>query len=60
MLGFTINEDGSIDMTNKTPAEIKVISDYLQYMEYLAIWDGKLPEVMAGDSQLIIPVPSSN
>jgi regulator of protease activity HflC (stomatin/prohibitin superfamily) len=60
MLGFTIKEDGSIDMTNKTPAEIKVISDYLQYMEYLAIWDGKLPEVMAGDSQLIIPVPSGN
>jgi regulator of protease activity HflC (stomatin/prohibitin superfamily) len=60
MLGFTINEDGSIDMAGKTSAEIKVISDYLQYIEYLSIWDGKLPEVMAGDSQLIIPVPSGN
>lgn len=59
MLGFTIDEDGNIDMTGKTSAEIKVISDYLKYIEYLRVWDGKLPTVVGGDSTTIyIPDPS--
>ncbi len=66
-LGFTITEtevkdgDGvvtdieyTIDFTGKTAAEIKVITDYMQYLEYLAKWDGKLPTVMAGDSASIM------
>lgn len=57
MLGFEINEDGSINMEGKTPAEIKVISDYLRYAEYLAKWDGKLPNVIGSDANVIIPMP---
>ena len=65
-LGFTINEtvitgeDGAvsveyeIDFTGKTADEIKFITDYLQYIEYLAKWNGELPDVVAGDSASII------
>lgn len=64
MLGFTITEkesdDGTIydiDFTGKTEAEIKVISEYLRYIEYLEVWDGKLPTVMGGDNaNVFIPV----
>ena len=66
MLGFPITEtesdDGTvydIDFTGKTEAEIKVISDYLRYIEYLEVWDGKLPTVMGGDNanaNVFIPV----
>ena len=31
------------DFTGKSAEEIKLISEYLKYMEYLAKWDGKLP-----------------
>lgn len=37
----------------------QAILDYLQYLEYLAKWDGKLPDVVAGD-QLSILIPSQN
>ncbi len=66
-LGFTITEteikdekdvvtdiEYKIDFTGKTAAEIKVITDYMQYLEYLAKWDGKLPTVVAGDSASIM------
>lgn len=64
MLGFgiteTTSEDGTnydIDFTGKTDAEIKVISDYLKYIDYLEVWDGKLPTVMGGDNaNVFIPV----
>ncbi len=70
-LGFTIteneilDENGSvtgveyiIDFEGKTEAEIRLITEYLQYMEYLAKWDGRLPTVIAGDSaSVIIPTP---
>jgi len=64
MLGFTITETVSdegvnydIDFTGKTAEEIKVVSDYLRYIEYLEVWDGKLPTVMGGDSaNVFIPV----
>jgi len=62
MLGFDIIEDTSnpeiteykIDFTDKTEAEIKLISDYLKYIEYLEKWDGKLPTVMTGDNASIL------
>lgn len=57
MFGFDFNEDGSINMEDKSPTEIKVISDYLKYAEYLAKWDGKLPNVIGSDSTIIIPMP---
>ncbi|MBQ8861411.1 MAG: hypothetical protein IJ021_01565 [Clostridia bacterium] len=66
-LGFKIDEtevkdaDGvvtgieyTIDFENKTAEEIKVITDYMQYLEYLAKWDGKLPTVVAGESASIM------
>lgn len=64
MLGFkikeTATEDGvyyDIDFTGKTEQEIKLISEYLRYVEYLEVWDGKLPSVMGGDNaNVFIPV----
>ena len=45
----------------ETPEEIKVISDYLKYVEYLEVWDGKLPTVMGGDSaNVVVPVNPAN
>ena len=71
-LGFTINEetvtdeDGTvsikytIDFTGKSAEEIQVITDYMKYIEYLAKWDGELPDVMTGDSaSIMIPVTPS-
>ena len=71
-LGFAINEtevkDGDgvvtaieyeIDFNGKSAEEIKLITEYLKYIEYLAKWDGKLPTVMSGDSaSIMIPVES--
>lgn len=69
-LGFAINEntitneDGTtsieyvIDFEGKTADEIAVITDYLKYMEYLAKWDGELPNVMT-DSSATIVVPTT-
>lgn len=67
-LGFTINEtdvveegvvvgvEYEIDFEGKTDAEIKLITEYLKYIEYLDKWDGKLPSVMTGDSaNVMIP-----
>lgn len=70
-LGFAITEedvlgeDGvtvvgveyEIDFTGKTADEIKLITEYLKYIEYLGKWDGELPSVMTGDSaSIMIPV----
>lgn len=69
-LGFKINEteildaDGvvtaveyEIDFEGKTEEEIQLITEYLKYIEYLAKWDGVLPEVITGDSaNIMIPV----
>lgn len=47
---YTINFEG------KSADEIKVIVDYLQYIEYLAKWDGRLPTVMTdGSATVVIP-----
>jgi len=69
-LGFNIKEteilgdDGvvtaveyEIDFTGKTDEEIKLITDYLKYIEYLSKWDGELPDVMTGEgANIMIPV----
>lgn len=67
-LGFTINEntvkaeDGTetveyeIDFEGKSAEEVKLITEYLKYVEYLNKWDGKLPEVVADGSNIMIPV----
>ncbi len=56
MLGFEIVEVESADSVEyeisfegKTPEEIKLISDYLKYAEYLEVWNGVLPETMVSD-----------
>ncbi len=65
MLGFNIIETSTeegvvyeIDFTGKTDAEIRVISDYLKYVEYLSSWNGELPDTVVTDSSgasLLIP-----
>lgn len=63
MLGFNITEtattDGveyDIDFTGKSAEEIQLISDYLKYVEYLSVWDGKLPLVTDGNANVFLPV----
>lgn len=65
MLGFNIKEtttaDGveyEIDFTGKNAEEIKVISDYLKYIEYLSVWSGELPDVVAGENGTTIMIPT--
>ena len=69
-LGFNIKEteifddDGvvtsveyEIDFAGKTDEEIKLITDYLKYIEYLSKWNGELPDVMTGEgANIMIPV----
>ena len=70
-LGFKITEneikngDGivesieyEIDFEGKTIEEIELITEYLKYIEYLAKWNGELPEVITGDSASIM-IPTS-
>ncbi|MDE5548473.1 MAG: hypothetical protein K2J30_05715, partial [Clostridia bacterium] len=67
-LGFNITEtkaeDDSvsykIDFTGKTAEEIKLISDYLKYVEYLQTWDGKLPNVVVSDGDATLLLPSGS
>lgn len=47
-----------IDFEGKSPEQIQVIKDYLEYIEYLNKWDGKLPTVMT-DNGAIIQIPTS-
>ena len=62
--GVVTNIEYTIDFTGKSAEEIKVITDYMQYLEYLAKWDGKLPTVVAGESATLMipanPTQSSN
>ena len=72
-LGFTVNmveiqgEDGStlieceIDFVGKSAEEIKLITEYLKYIEYLNKWDGKLPSVMTENgANVVIPTNPMN
>lgn len=47
----------AIDFTGKSAEEIKLISEYLKYTEYLSRWDGKLPEVMTGETGATVMIP---
>jgi len=57
MMGFDITEtplvDGSkcydIDFGDATPAERMLISSYIQYIEYLKVWNGELPTTLVTD-----------
>lgn len=38
----------------------KLLIEYMEYLEYLAKWDGKLPQVVTGDNgNIMIPVPTN-
>lgn len=36
------------------------IAGYMKYIEYLAAWDGKLPQVVAGENGFMITLPNLN
>ncbi|MBO5425313.1 MAG: hypothetical protein J6A25_07350 [Lachnospiraceae bacterium] len=61
VLGLTeIDAEGSEKIkSNITADEASLIAEYLKYIEYLATWDGKLPEVMT-DGNTLIQVPTGN
>lgn len=42
-----------------TKDDLKLVMDFVQYLEYLEKWDGKLPEVVAGDQNLDLLIPST-
>lgn len=55
MLGLTVTIDGvEIIKPDLTDTEAQLIADYLKYVEYLAVWDGKLPEVVADGSAVVV------
>ena len=69
-LGFTITEktvtdeegnsaiEYSIDFMGTSDEEIALITEYLKYMEYLAKWNGELPDVVTdGSANVVIPTP---
>ena len=66
-LGFNIKENEildesgvitaveyEIDFEGKTADEVKLITEYLKYIEYLSKWNGELPSVVTGDSASIM------
>jgi len=50
-----------IDITSGPGADKfkSLVEDYLQYLAYLNVWDGKLPDVVAGDDAISIIVPNN-
>ena len=56
--GVVTSVEYEIDFEGKTAEEIKLITEYLKYIEYLSKWNGELPGVMTGDSASIM-IPAS-
>ena len=68
-LGFKVDEteitleDGSIlteyniDFTGVSEERIELLAAYMQYIEYLSKWDGKLPTVMT-DAGVMLQIPT--
>ena len=58
----TADEEGnlrfSIDWGTDTGGQ-KLILDYLQYLEYLSKWDGKLPSVVGDGTGIMITIPGT-
>ena len=55
--GTMVGIDYEISFEGKSDEEVKLITEYLKYIEYLSKWNGELPEVMTGDSaNIMIPV----
>ena len=51
----------NIDVTSGPGADRfkSLVEDYLQYLAYLEVWDGALPDVVAGDDAISIIVPNN-
>ena len=49
----------SYDATHTKDDLDKLVISYLEYLAYLEKWDGKLPEVVAGDDAISIIVPNN-
>lgn len=67
MLGYTVEEKRKKTAKRRLPyiplfstiyIRGKDIAEYMKYIEYLSKWDGKLPQVVTGDSGIMITVPS--
>lgn len=43
-----------------TKEDLKIIIDFIEYLEYLEKWDGVLPTVVSGDKAVDIMVPVTN
>lgn len=41
-----------------TKDDLKIVMDFVKYLEYLEQWDGKLPQVVTGDQSLELLIPS--
>lgn len=52
----------TIDITTGPGADKfkELVEDYLKYLEYLKVWNGELPDVVAGDDAISIIVPNGN
>ncbi len=50
-----------IDFTDKSDAQIALITEYLKYIEYLEAWNGELPDtVVTGEGgSFILPLPNT-
>lgn len=61
MLGFVIAiDENAVEYIDFEASQAKglspeAISTYLKYMEYMSIWDGKLPTVNGSDSGIMLP-----
>ena len=62
MLGYTVTQSGEDEIVYTivfdelhTGADI---AEYLKYIEYISKWDGKLPQVVAGENGFMITIPS--
>lgn len=73
MLGYTVNEKEQTVIgengAESTAVTYEIVYDathtgadvaeYMKYIEYLSVWDGSLPQVVAGDGGFMITVPSA-
>lgn len=62
MLGYTVNETTSEEQIVYTIVFDELhtgadIAEYLKYIEYISKWDGKLPQVVTGDSGFMMTIP---
>lgn len=63
MLGYTVNQTTVEEQVVYTIVFDELhtgadIAEYLKYIEYISKWDGKLPQVVAGDSGFMLTIPS--